>query len=578
MLINGSYLHRNDLDEIYFFKSENIPYLFCKNNKKVFKIIKKENEYWKLIEYSISKEINTKELILIIKQEIDNNKKVDTLRNYQNVNYDNFKKFYLINENWLNNQINEVDRETLEIKPRISEDKDLDFGFIEKNENNSSIINKLKFKNEKIKDEDLYIADLFFIKGNSNIHPNKLYIGLIYNKKDIFFYLIENKKYILKFVLYYESEEVMKHEIDKNIIPKGIEEYLFEMGIDFSITDELQNLYNIELERVGSIYNKSKMDIIGPQHTRNLEGFQGSYYYCAIMQCLANIGFLKDKFLNREKLFNKNIIKGYKKITNLFYKIIQYMWYSKSNLDEEKGKYMTLLYEIQSLSGINNIYDRLDSLIEFLLLAIHSEQSKQNKEENISYNLNDLQNEFYNKNDSFIKDLIYFKLEISCDKCHNKNNLYNYILYFSIRQLIPFNKIKNNTETNTESLLSLKQEIFCYKCKNVINSKKKFISFPKILIIIIQDKDKNNIKFKLNEKLIIEKKQPEYELISLIKEFNKNDREENKKVITYLKSPINNSWYKYEEQHSIELLSFDIIENDKTIPSLLIYKIIDTKK
>ena len=141
-----------------------------------------------------------------------------------------------------------------------------------------------------------------------------------------------------------------------------------------------------------------------------------------------------------------------------------------------------------------------------------------------------------------------------------------------------FNKIKNNTETNTESLLSFKQEIFCNKFENMINSKKKFISFPKILIIIIQDKDKNHIKFKLNKKLIIEKKKAEYELISLIKEFNKNDKEENKKVITYLKSPINNLWYKYEEQHSIESLTFDIIENDKTIPSLLIYKIIYTKK
>ena len=150
------------------------------------------------------------------------------------------------------------------------------------------------------------------------------------------------------------------------------------------------------------------MDKIRPQHTRNLEGFQGSYYYCAVMQCLANIGFLKDIFLNRENLFNKNIIKNYKKITNLFYRIIQYMWYSKSNLDEEKGKYTDLLYQIQSLSGINNIYDRLDSLIEFLLLAIHSEQSKQNKEENINYKLNDLKNEFNKKNNSFIKKLIYF--------------------------------------------------------------------------------------------------------------------------------------------------------------------------
>ena len=70
-------------------------------------------------------------------------------------------------------------------------------------------------------------------------------------------------------------------------------------------------------------------------------------------------------------------------------------------------------------------------LIEFLLLAIHSEQSKQNKEENISYKLNDLQNEFNNKNNSFIKDLIYFELESSCKKCHYKINFNKKTFTFS---------------------------------------------------------------------------------------------------------------------------------------------------
>ena len=412
-------------------------------------------------------------------------------------------------------------------------------------------------------------------KGNSNIHLNKLYLGLIFDNKNINFYLVENKKYLLKFIIYYGNEETLKNEIETNIIPKGIEEYLYEMGINFSITDNIQSLYNIELKEVGSLHNKSKMNLdkIKPQYTRNLECFQCSYYYNAIIQCLANIGFLKDRFLNRKQLLKEKIIKNNRKITNIFYRIIQYIWYWKINSDEQKEKYLNFLYEIQSLSGINNIYDKLDLLIEFLLLAIHSEQNLQNKEENISYKLNDLQNEFNKKNNSFIKDLIYFELE--CKKCHNKINFNNYILYLNIKELMLFNKIKNNKGTNIENLLSLKQEIYCYNCKKMINSKKKFISYPKILIIIILDKEKDYIKFKLNEKLIIEKKKTEYELISLIKEFNKDNSEENKKVITYLKSPINNSWYKYEEQHSIESLSFDIIENDYSIPNLLIYKKID---
>ena len=452
-----------------------------------------------------------------------------------------------------------------EIKPKINND----FGIFLKNEENDVIINNLN-----IKKEDLFIANIFFIEGINNINSNTLYFGLINNRQNIYFYLVENEKYILKFLIYYENEEIMNQEIEKNIIPYGIEEYLLETGIDFSNIDYIQKLYNIELKKIGKLYNKSNLDLdkIKPQYTRNLESLQWSYYYNAVIQCLVNIGFLKDIFLNREKLVKNHIIKDYKKITNIFYRIMQYMWYWK-RISDEKVEYADLLIQIQSLSGMNNIYDRLDLLIEFLLLAIHSEQNIDNKEENINYKLNNLQNEFNKKNNSFIKDLIFFELESSCDKCNNKIKFNNYILYYNISELMTYNIIINNSG-NTESLLSLKQEIFCYKCENMIYSKKRFISFPKILIIIIQNTEKNQIKFKLNEILIIEKEKAEYKLISLIKEFNKNkyDNEVNKKVITYFNSPNNNLWYKYEENHSIESLSFNKIEIDYSIPSLLIYK------
>ena len=39
----------------------------------------------------------------------------------------------------------------------------------------------------------------------------------------------------------------MKKEIVENIIPKGIEEYLYENGVNFSIIGKKQNLFNIDL-------------------------------------------------------------------------------------------------------------------------------------------------------------------------------------------------------------------------------------------------------------------------------------------------------------------------------------------
>ena len=483
---------RKGLDKIYFFKSKNKPFIYFKNIKKIFQLIKEKNEYWKLIEYTIPKIINKRELLSLIKEEIDNNKKVNTLRNYKKFHFDKSEKFYLINENWLNNQIKknncEVIDQITEIKPKINND----FGIFLKNEENDLIINNLN-----IKKEDLFIANIFFIERINNINSNTLYFGLINNRQNIYFYLVENEKYILKILIYYENEEIMNQEIEKNIIPYGIEEYLLETGIDFTNIDYIQKLYNIELKKIGKLYNKSNLDLdkIKPQYTRNLESLQWSYYYNAVIQCLVNIGFLKDIFLNREKLVKNHIIKDYKKITNIFYRIMQYMWYWK-RISDEKVEYADLLIQIQSLSGMNNIYDRLDLLIEFLLLAIHSEQNIDNKEENINYKLNNLQNEFNKKNNSFIKDLIFFELESSCDKCNNKIKFNNYILYYNISELMTYNIIINNSG-NTESLLSLKQEIFCYKCENMIYSKKRFISFPKILNFFLKPSI-NSLFFHLN--------------------------------------------------------------------------------
>ena len=346
------------------------------------------------------------------------------------------------------------------------------------------------------------------------------------------------------------------------------------MGIDFSINDTLQYLYNIDLKNIGILLNKNNTtnNIYKLDHTRDLEGFQGSYYYSAVIQCLGNIGFLKDIFLNRQKLIKENYIKDYTIITNRFYIIMQYMWYRIVILNEQKEKYYALLYEIKSLSGINNIYDKLDSLIEFLLLAMHYEKIINNKEKK-NYKLNELKNVFNEKNNSFIKDLFFFEYKMLCNKCKYIIYFKNIILYFNIKELI---KNKNIT---IENLLSFKEEIFCNNCQKIIYSNKILISFPKILIKIIQDIENNNVNFKIAENIKLknkEKKKIEYELISMIKEFDKDkNNKEIKKVKTFSKSPITNLWYKYEEQYDIKPLTFDIIKNDNIIPNLLIYKKID---
>ena len=580
ILLNSNKLHTKP-DEIYYFKSENEFYITFKKNKKIFQVIKENYEYCKLVEYTIQKEIRTEELLLNIYQQIINNKKEENFKEYKYLEYDDFKQFYLINEIWLNNKINNKDNNKnenlgiIEFKIKIKYEVPINFGFIEKNEINDSRIKSLKIKNG-----DLNIKTLFFISGNNYISPYKLYFGIIWDKTKIYFYLFDKGKYSLEFKIVYDNEEIMKEEIDKNIIPKGIEEYLYENGVNFSIIGKKQNLFNIDLKKVGSFYNKNKNNdmILKQPHTKNLEAFQNSYYYSAVMQCLTNIGFLKDIFLNREYVYKENMINNYKKITTKFYKIMQYMWYWKSNINEQKEEYIEFLNEIQSLSGISNIHDKIDSLIEFLLLSMHFEQAKSKIKENINYNLNTMKPEFFTIKDSFIMNLIYSKFKLTCDKCKSKKFLYAYMFYLNIKELIK----NQNLQHSVQSLFSFKQEFFCDECQIMAYSDKEFNILPKILIIVIQDIENSNINLELNEKIYLKNQKKEiveFELISIIKEDknkiknNKKEKEGKKSVITYFKSPINNKWYKYEEkQNKIQEEYFEIIKFDNYIPSLLIYK------
>ena len=219
-------------------------------------------------------------------------------------------------------------------------------------------------------------------------------------------------------------------------------------------------------------------------------------------------------------------------------------------------------------------------LIEFLLLHIHNEERKEKnfiKLDSLRYNDKfKMKNEFYKKNNTMIQQLFFFEIfqYCFCSKCEG-GDYGNY----SINCVLELESEIYKKEINIYDLLdNLSQIKDCEICKTkTLKSEKKFNSCPQTLIIVIKHNNKLKGKFLHIEKIYLKnyitkdnKDSNEYNLISFIK--SPPIEEENKNGIIYCKSPVNKEWYKYEGLKCEKSNINDIINNEKSIPYLLIYK------
>ena len=569
-------LIRNNIKNeiIYYFKHKNESYLYFSEYQEIL-IMKERFNYWKLIEYNSN-------IFEIIKDIIVKNKKDNKIKEF--IKLKDYKEFYLINNNWLNSKIDEKNQNNFildSFKPDIIKTGFLyeyptDFGYIEKEK--EYIINKLLKKDININDNDIYIKTMFFIEEQYIIQTNHYHLGILDNNI-IYFYLINEDKLEFKFLLEYENESIIQSEIKTQIIKEGILVYLYKMGIDFSKKGR-QNLIDINIKKIGEFinFNNSIEKIDHVQYSRTLEKNE-ILIYNNIIQCLVNIGPFKDLFLNRNQLYKEKMIQENKKITNNFYKLMQYMWhwsYKDNNKDEDQNLNFMIqintLYNDNNNNNIfnNNIVDDIKLLIEFILLSMHCESILDN---NINYNIDELKKEFYNNGYSFIKDIFFF--ELICDsKCQCKQyfNSTNYLLHLDIEP-----NSKNLTIDNI--LKDSKTPLTCSICKSTFSSKIQFNSCPKILIIIIKQQI-DNINFNYQEDLIIKDKitgDSKYKLISIIKNIEQKNEYETLCNISVDK----NIWTQYIDTHYVKIEGnfFDKISEQKTnIPSLLIYQKIEINK
>ena len=263
----------------------------------------------------------------IFQNKIDINKNTKNLRKYSNISkYEDIKYFYLIDKDLIKKIISQ---NNFEIFNSINNFDEIpkNFEIIEKNEDNELIIKKANLQDK------IFQYKILFMDG---------YFGIINDTKYIvYFYLIIKGSYSPKYIINYKSEDMMINDIENNILPKGIANYISETGIGFSNT-KTSKLFNKELELIGVIINLKNKKHCQINYNDILEISEESNYYVALMQCLVNLIHLKNIFLNREFLFNEKIIQDYKKVTKFFYEIMKYIW--KNNDGKKKKDYILSFY------------------------------------------------------------------------------------------------------------------------------------------------------------------------------------------------------------------------------------------
>jgi len=572
-------IYKNNIQKIekfYHFKYRNNSYIFVENDIKIIKIEKDENfeKNNLLILKDIDKKV--KEFLKNINEQIKKNRNITEFNK-------NINECYLINKNWLKQKLefeenqgkeNTLNKITEPIQPEMKDigyyglKYPINFGIIFKNTPDIS-------ENELfISLEDFYASKIIFVNWQNNIPKNiskgklnKSFIGII-DKSNIYFYSIIDKEYCIEFVIKLESnsENIANVEIEK-IFKKGIGLYLDEMGINKnkSLTKFLNDS---NLNKVGLYINckeeEKTYDIWKPNYTKSFKENKASYLN-GILLCLANIELLNNFFMDREILkgqFDNDSI-----ISKNFYKIIQDMWsvgFEEENKEENNNIYKEFKLKITEFTKNEKIFEDPKLLIEFLLLKIHNEIKRdinniKNENENEILKLDviysgkeNLQEEFYKSNNSIIQKLFFFEMEENDFDDNNKKYIINCTLDFKIENINMKKKEKINISKFLDDLNN--------------NEKRKMITFPKILIIIINHNEEKNIQFEIEEEIDFKKYVPEdiknntiYQLISFVV-----------KEKTFCKSPVNNKWYKYKRDKNTKLE--DKVKLKKAqIPHILFY-------
>ena len=544
MIPNYIYLN-NENPQYYYNKEKEIDYI--NNNINI-------NEYPR----------DSNENININNMYMNNIKEIQEEKETNNINNNNHKQELLLEDN-NSNEIKEKDEQNNYIEIENQEEQE---------QEKEKSVNNIQAKEESIK------------------YMNTESQNQIEQEKEIFYLNdLNNKETLLKEQKEEKEKEKSKTESNNYIDTESRNQIDQEKAI-FFINYANNQKTNPELKDIEFSSNLSKSNIdntpekedknkqeefdikkIKKFPTLGLDNISGKNSYInSTLQCLINTTPLVDFFLSGKTLDkipeeNEDI-----KLLPSFLQILKKLW-TNDNMNMKSINPETFINKLKLISSSFNKDEENDigELIIFLLEQIYSE-AKEN-------------NEYKNNNVSFIYDIFFGgkkELTSECLTCIN-NNLEKkfveekdlYYLMFRLNDIYDFlinNKIKETNKINIYDCLNYYEspKIIeqngkeCDTCGNkdafLITSKIKKCQ-NNLLILLnknFNNEEKNeNIKFELNEIIDMKNyvKDNEnldkimyhlYAIICLSISFDENNKN-NIHHIAFCKSPIDNKWYKYDD-------------------------------
>ena len=377
----------------------------------------------------------------------------------------------------------------------------------------------------------------------------------------------------------------------------------------------IDNALNIRKNKT-IIQDFSTHPLIGLQSIGGLPNYMN-----AIIQCFCQTEKVINYFKYNEDVLN--IINKYNNenktcLTNTIKYIIENLWptdnkyFNRKFCHENNSNKYYAPYEL--MKTLNKNFDGPKSLINCIIMTLNEELNKKINKETlfINNNLTDqsdqnamlnyfLQN-FMKDNLSFISDNFYGTIQtrIDCLNCNSKKynyEIFSYLIfpleevvkYKANRLMMNMNQISNNNIDSINinecfefyqrnQILSGENAIPCNKCNLFYSSN--YFSFifiaPEILILIFEKNKGSKIKLNFNTDLnlynnIIERQTGfNYNLIGVLSKFGEFGV--NECFIAFCKSPIDNMWYKYNNDFVSKVINFNFDIMNSGEPLILFYQ------
>ena len=348
---------------------------------------------------------------------------------------------------------------------------------------------------------------------------------------------------------------------------------------NINITNDINNINernnNLQLMRQEVPISDSQNKKV---HTSGLCNVMAASYMNATLQCLCNINFLRDYFLNNKYIqiiSNKNT-----PLTKKFGEVIKKMW-TLANVDyntlSEFNNLVSIMrnslsQDIQNYSA-NDAKDLVIFLLQTLHLELHDPNNHSNeinlKNDSIPNELYEYRKKFNKRNYSIISQTFFYEqsLFIKCQTCDFKSYKYSAkgIIEFTLDNIRKYKQNINNKKFKYLTLydcFDFIEQPISSKTKNTINcpncqangfilSYIKLYTCPQILTIIINRENNFDIQFSFPMNISLEKYvtdktyDPSYDLIAVlayvVTDMNYNH------FVAYCRSPINGEWFYYDD-------------------------------